>query len=128
MIFTYFSDKGCTDIAKIQQTAIIDLIVESKNSKHSGKPTVFNVNNECTCTFLKTMQANINKMKLHTGTCLTTNIHLVLESALVTEIAWNTFSNQLSVQEMKFIIDTFSDVIGAWTVTHNVLVGLPVPT
>ena len=40
----------------------------------------------------------------------------------------NTFSNKLSVQEMKFIIDTFSDAIGACTVTHNVLVGLPIPT
>ena len=38
----------------------------------------------------------------------------------------NTFSNQLSVQEMKFIIDTFSVVNGACTVTHNVLVDLPV--
>ena len=66
-------------------------------------------------------------MKLDTGTCLTTNIQPVLENALVIEIAENTFSNQLLVQEMKFIIDTFSDVIGACTVTHNVLVGLPVP-
>ena len=67
----------------------------------------------------QTTQANINKMELHTGTCLTTNIQLVLESALVTEIAQNTFSNQLSVQEMKFIIDTFSDVIGACTQSHT---------
>ena len=37
-------------------------------------------------------------------------------------------SNQRSFQEMKFIIDTFSDVIGACSVTHNVLVGLPVLT
>ena len=29
----------------------------------------------------------LSKMKLHTGICLTTNIQLVLESALVTEIA-----------------------------------------
>ena len=34
----------------------------------------------------------------------------------------HTFSNTLSVQEMKFIIDTFSVVIGACTVTYNVLV------
>ena len=53
----------------------------------SGKPTVSNVNNECTCTFLKTAQANVNKMKLHTSIRLTTNIQRVLESALVTEIA-----------------------------------------
>ena len=37
--------------------------------------------------FLKITQANINKMKLHTHTYLTTNIQLVLESTLVTEIA-----------------------------------------
>ena len=55
--------------------------------------------------FLKTTQANIYKMKLHTGTCWTTNIQLVLESALVKEIALTAFSNQLPVQEMKFIID-----------------------
>ena len=60
---------------------------ESKSSKLSGKPTVSNVNNECTCTFLKTTQANINKMKLHTGTFLTANIQPVLENDLVTEIA-----------------------------------------
>ena len=88
MICSYFSDKGCTEIAKIQQTAFgFNRLSESKNRKHSGKPTVSNVNNECTCTFLKTTQANINKMKLHTGTCLTTNIQLVLESAVVTETA-----------------------------------------
>ena len=56
--------------------------------------------------FSKQCKQNINKMKLHTGTCLTTNIQRVLQSALVTEIALNTFSNQLSVQEMTFIIDT----------------------
>ena len=85
MIFSYCSDKGCKEIAKIQTNCIIDLS-ESKNSKHSGNTTVSNVNNECTCTFLKPTQANINKMKLHTGTCLKTNIQLVLESTLVTEM------------------------------------------
>ena len=39
MIFSYFSDKGCTEIAKIQQTALI-VYLSVKNSKHLGKPTV----------------------------------------------------------------------------------------
>ena len=40
MIFSYFSDKGFTEIAIIQQTALLICLSESKNCKHSGRPTV----------------------------------------------------------------------------------------
>ena len=59
--------------------------------------------------FSKQRKQILIKLNCIPAPTLTTNIQLVLESALVTEIA---------VQEMKFIIDTF---IAACTVTHNVL-------
>ena len=44
MIFSYFSDKGCTEIAKIQQTAFIDLIVylSLKIANTQAKPRAVN--------------------------------------------------------------------------------------
>ena len=71
------------------------------------------------------LSRNIDKMKLQTGTFLTTNIQRVLESALVTEIA-RKIPSVINFGSRNEVYNSVTSLTRAQS--HNVLVGLPVPT